>query len=39
MISRRLRTSFGIAHIDAAVNISHYIFSRATISETIVLSI
>ncbi len=39
MISCRLQTNFGIAHIDTTVNSSHYILNRIIILKTIVLSI
>ena len=35
MMSRRLQTNFGIAHMDATVNISHYTLSRIISLETI----
>ena len=38
MMSRRLQTSFWVAHIDVTVNIPHYILSRS-ILKAIVLCI
>ena len=38
MMSRRLQTNFGVAHIAVTVNIPHYILSRS-ILKAIVLSI